>query len=182
MFTENTEELAQNKLILLYIIDQSNTPMGNQEIIEFIMEDNYMNYFLIQEYLRELVESKLLREVEGDDDKAYILSNEGKVILSYFEGRIDDKIRKEILDKFSRFGKHQEKTARIIGEYHEGGDEGYIANLKLIDKHNIMLSLSITVPTAEQAKTICSIWKDNPEHLYEALFGILVDGPRFIED
>ena len=44
MFTENTEELAQNKLLLLFIINKSK-PLTNEEITEFILENNYMNYF-----------------------------------------------------------------------------------------------------------------------------------------
>ena len=34
MFLENTEELAQNKLLLLYIINKSNRPLTNNEITE----------------------------------------------------------------------------------------------------------------------------------------------------
>ena len=36
MLIENTEELAQNKLLLLYIIDRPQVPLSNSEITEFV--------------------------------------------------------------------------------------------------------------------------------------------------
>lgn len=57
MFLENTEELAQNKLLLLYIIDKSNSSLTNNELTELVLKNNYMNYFLVQQYLSELIES-----------------------------------------------------------------------------------------------------------------------------
>ena len=45
MFIENTESLAQNKLLLLYIIDKSENSLTNEEITEFLLENNYMNIF-----------------------------------------------------------------------------------------------------------------------------------------
>ena len=71
MFIENTEELAQSKLLLLFIIDKSNTPLSNEELTEFILEKNYMNYFLTHQYLSELVETGFI-EYREEDNKKYI--------------------------------------------------------------------------------------------------------------
>ena len=60
MFIENTEELAQNKLLLLYLIKSAATVFTNTEITEFVLEKNYMNFFLVQQYLSELVESNFI--------------------------------------------------------------------------------------------------------------------------
>ncbi len=44
-FFDNTQELAQNKLLLLYIVNESYTPLSNEKITEIVLEKDYMNYF-----------------------------------------------------------------------------------------------------------------------------------------
>ena len=73
MFIENTEELAQNKLLLLYIIKSSPISFTNSEIIEFVLEKNYMNFFLVQQYLIELVESKFIEIIADNSKEVYII-------------------------------------------------------------------------------------------------------------
>ena len=81
MFIENTEELAQNKLLLLYIIDKSSVQLSNQDITELILEKNYMNYFLIQQYLSELVRTSFIEVVESDSKKVYKVLEKGSITL-----------------------------------------------------------------------------------------------------
>ena len=69
MFIENTEELAQNKLLLLYVIKVSKTPFDNNRITEFMLEKNYMNYFLVQQYLSELINSNFIEVIKQDSEE-----------------------------------------------------------------------------------------------------------------
>lgn len=109
MFIENTEELAQNKLLLLYIIDRSEKPLTNEQITEFMLENNYMNYFLIQQYLSELINSSFIEYSITENKKTYKMLDKGKATLSYFEDRIPKKIKEEIANKFSEI-KEDEKS------------------------------------------------------------------------
>ncbi|HHV39553.1 MAG TPA: DUF4364 family protein [Tepidimicrobium sp.] len=175
MFIENTEELAQNKLILLYIIDQSSIPLTNDEITEFVMENNYMNYFLIQQYLIELIESKFIKYIDEKEDRRYILSNKGNTTLFYFKDRINNRIKREISKKFSKLKKEIKKTTQIIGNFQKKNEKEYIVNLKLIKNQSAILNLSLTVPTADQARIICNKWKSDPECIYETIFNALIN-------
>ena len=79
MFNDNTEELAQNKLILLYIIDKSQSSLSNSQITEIVLEDNYMNYFLIQQFLSELVKSKFIEYTKNKGNEKYVLDRKSVV-------------------------------------------------------------------------------------------------------
>lgn len=57
---DNTRALAENKLIILYLIEKIEIPLSNSEIWQFALEKNLMDYFSVQQYLSELVESGLL--------------------------------------------------------------------------------------------------------------------------
>ncbi|NLV88030.1 MAG: DUF4364 family protein, partial [Tissierellia bacterium] len=82
MYLGNTEELAQNKLLLLYIIKFSNRTFTNNELTEFVLERNYMNYFFIQQYLSELVDSHFIEKTNTDSKEVYKLLEKGEIALS----------------------------------------------------------------------------------------------------
>ena len=183
MFEENTEELAQNKLLLLYIIDKSENLLTNELLTEFVLENNYMNYFLIQQYLSELIESEFIEYKDIKDEKKYILLDKGKITLSYFEDRISPAIKDEISNKFFKAKEEQIKAAEVIGEYYQNDDNEYIVNLKLIENTKTLFSLYLNVSTIEQAKLICNTWKDNTEYIYKNLINILAkDTVTLIQD
>ena len=175
MFIENTEELAQNKLLLLYIIDKSENSLSNEEISEFVLEKNLMNYFLIQQYLSELIESNFIEYVDTEDKKVYILLDKGKITLSYFEDRISTSIKEEICAKFTKIKEDEKKATQIIGEYFQKTDNEYIVNLRLIENTQNLFSLYLNVVTEKEGEIICNTWKSNTEYIYKNLLNMLVD-------
>lgn len=176
MFLENTEELAQNKLLLLYIINESNTPLTNNEITEFILENNYMNYFLTQQYLSELVSAGFIDyKKNGVKNKSvYILLEKGKATLSFFQDRIPEKIKEEISSKFKNGTKSKDKAAQVFGEYYKKDNNEYMVNLRLIEKKQTILSIYLDIPSENEAKRICDNWKNNTEYIYKNLLNMLV--------
>lgn len=175
MFFENTEELAQNKLLLLYIINESRKPLTNNEITEFVLQNNYMNYFLIQQYLSELVDSEFLEYKNSKEKNVYILLDKGKYTLSYFKDRIPKDIQEEISNKFSEMEAKQMKAAQITGEYYKKHDREYMVNIKLVENSKTLLSLYLSVPTEKQAQKICDVWEEKTEYIYKNLLNMLVD-------
>ena len=175
MFMENTEELAQNKLLLLYIIDKFENSLTNEEITEFVLEKNFMNYFLIQQYLSELVNSDFIEYINKEDKKVYLLLNKGKITLSYFEDRISTKVKKEISDKFAEIKEDEKIATQVTGEYFEKNENEYVVNLKLIENTETLFSLYLNVATVKQAQTICTTWKNNTEYIYKNILNMLAD-------
>ena len=173
MFVENTEELAQSKLLLLFIIDKSNTPLSNEELTEFILEKNYMNYFLIQQYLSELIETGFIKYCKEDDKKVYKILDKGKITLSYFEDRLPINIKNEISIEFKPTKNEDKLTSEVVGEYFKKDNGQYLVNLKLIENTETLFSLYLNVSTEEQAQKFCEIWKTNTEHIYINVFNML---------
>lgn len=175
MFIENTEELAQNKLLLLYLIKSSDTAFDNNEITEFVLEKNYMNYFLVQQYLIELVESNFIEVLEKDGRDVYLILDKGKVALSYFEERIPNKIKEELNVEFKKLVKKEKLETQIITEYYEKENNQYVVNLKLAENDDTLFSLYLDVATKKQADLICDRWKENTEHIYQSIINLLTD-------
>ena len=51
---ENSAELAENKLLVLYVIKSLRQAISKTQLTEIILENNFINYFTLQQYISEL--------------------------------------------------------------------------------------------------------------------------------
>lgn len=175
MLIENTEDLAQNKLLLLYIIEMSPNPFTKDELSEFVLEKNYMNYFLIQQYLSELLSSKFIELAEIDSKKVYTIMQSGTVALSYFHDRITDSIKEELKDQFGEKEKQDLIETQILCDYYEKENSQFVVNIKLVENEDPLFSVYLDVVTKKQAELICERWKKDPEYIYKSVIDLLVN-------
>lgn len=61
---ENSAELAENKLLVLYVIKSLKQPISNTQLTEIILENNFINYFTLQQYISELEYSNFVKYIE----------------------------------------------------------------------------------------------------------------------
>ncbi|MDF2523873.1 MAG: hypothetical protein K0R31_1514, partial [Clostridiales bacterium] len=78
------KEMAENKLILLYIIDKIKKPISNLQITKVILECKFMNYFLLQQFLNELCDSSLLSTNIVEEKTVYTINDKGRQMLEFF--------------------------------------------------------------------------------------------------
>lgn len=175
MFIDNSKELAQYKLLILYILDNAEIPMNNSEITQFLLENNYMNYFLAQQFISELVSSKFIEFSTKDGQEYYHLSNAGRDTLSFFNDRIPQTLKDEVNKRYQKKKEEMVKESQIIGNYYKKSESEYIVNLKVIEKDINLFSMSLNVVSNKQAKMICNNWKENPHEIYKKIIDLLID-------
>ena len=175
MFIENTEELAQNKLLLLYLIKLSPNTFTNSEITEFVLTKNYMNFFLVQQYLSELTESNFIETVEENSREIYNILEKGEIALSYFQDRIPNKIKEELNKEFGKIEKQNKIETQVITDYYEKANNQYVVNLKLMENEDTLFSLYLDVATKKHVELICNRWKEEPEFIYQNIINILTN-------
>ena len=92
------------KLIILYMLKKVEFPLTNSQISAFILEEQYTDYFTLQETLSDMVESRLLETQTIRNSTHYSLTDLGKETLEYFRvygldyGKIHIVFRKWVLD------------------------------------------------------------------------------------
>jgi len=175
MFIENTEELAQSKLLLLYLIKSAASAFTNSEITEFVLEKNYMNFFLVQQYLSELVESKFIETIKENSKDVYFILEKGEIALSYFEERIPNKIKQELNDEFKEENKKTIVETQVVSEFFEKENNQFVVNLKLVENDETLFSLYVDVATKMQVDLICSRWEKDTESIYQNIINLLTN-------
>ena len=175
MFSDNSEELAQNKLLLLYIIKESTYNFTKNQLTEFILEKNYMNFFLIQQYLSELIDSDFIELVENGNEEQYNLLEKGNIALDYFINKIPEKIKKDLEAEFQSQRIQQKKETQVLTEYYQREDGQYVVNLKLVENGDTLFSLYLNVATADQAEIISHSWKERTDFIYSETIKLFIE-------
>lgn len=175
MFNENYNELAEQKLIILYILDKIDAPITNSEFIQFVLENNSnMNYFYVQQYISELINTKFIKVTINNDKEMYELTELGKNTLKYFSFRIPKNTKSVIDEKYEKFKTKKIKETQILSDYFKKNETEYMVNLKVIENEITLFNLTLNVPSLKQAKHIANNWKSDSERIYKKIFDLLI--------
>ncbi len=96
---DNSLNLAENKLLLLHIIDKVDLPISNIQLTEIVLENNFINYFTLQEYIDDLISSQLINKINYKNKDRLVISSKGKEVLSLFKNRLS----KDSLSKLNSY-------------------------------------------------------------------------------
>ena len=164
-----TQELAENKLIILYILKRIDMPLTGEQINRIIVDNKLMNYFYLKHFLNELNDSKFIIF----EDNKFFLSESGLTALKLFLTHIPEETRKKI-DEYILYNKETFKQeSQYIAIYSKKSANEYIANCKVVENGITLIDLSISVVDAEQAKIICDNWKQKSQDIYGYIINTL---------
>ncbi len=171
----SVNQLAENKLILLYLIQKMAFPLSNSEICQFALEKNYMDYFSAQQYLSELVEAHLLKQNKHKNDTRYTLTQKGKDMIHYFISHLSENIKKEIDSYVQQNKKRIHTESEVTARYFLQPNNDYLVKCTLCDGDGTnLMEISLPVATKEQAKWICDNWKNNITRIYGTILNALI--------
>ena len=97
------------KLIILYMLNNAETSLTNSQISEFILDREYTNYFHLQQAISELEESDLVKRQTRSNTSYYMLTEDGKNTLMYFEKELSSDIKEDVRHYLRRTGKELQK-------------------------------------------------------------------------
>ena len=177
----STRQLAENKLILLYLIEKmqvvlSNNDttkflLSNSEICQFALEKNYMDYFTVQQYLEELVESGFLLKTKDNNATRYEVTEQGNQVLGFFMKQIPDSAKLEINSYVYENCKRLRAEYEVTANYFPELNNTYLVKCGVYDSDGSnLMEISVSVANKEQARQVCQNWKNNVNTLYGSIF------------
>lgn len=172
MFPDSREELAQNKLLLLYVIKKAPYAFSKDELTEYILERNLLNYFSIQQYINELLESGF---VELTVENKYKTLEKGIEALSYFDSKIPSKLKSQIKEDFKLEETEKQMDTQVVAEYYEKENGQYMVSLKLVENEEVLFSLYLSVASEEQAILISNSWKSKTDSIYMNIMNMFIN-------
>ena len=80
------------KLMVLYLLQQANLPISNEQISEFFLSKDYTNYMTLQQAISELLDAHLIKASTVRGKQRYEITREGEESLGFFGNDISDPI------------------------------------------------------------------------------------------
>lgn len=172
---DNTIELAENKLLLLYIIKSIKYPISHSQLTDIVLEKSFINYFMLQQYISELKESEFIKYEEKDNKEFVFLTKKGDTVLSLFKDRLSTNKTAIIDDYLSEKTEQIKKELNIFSDYVPDNKDSFIVTLKALEGDCLLLDLNVNVPSKAQAQELCSKWKNNSSEIYNKIIDALIN-------
>lgn len=163
---------TQDKLIILHTVKRLSKSITNLQMVDLILETTGIDYFSLQTLLLELQDKKLISLIETPENKYYKITEEGEKMLSSLSNLIPGFLLKRINTKINAIQKKLEQKTVIWADYTPISEDSFIVDCKISENDQILIHLSLNVPTKEQAIHICNKWYENPSRYYADIIKI----------
>ena len=159
------------KMIVLYLLSRVQHPLTQAQISDFILEKDYTTYLNLQTVFSQLSQAGLIEQKKVRNRTFLSLTADGASTLEMFAGELTAEIKQDV-DQFLRQNAVELRdTVSVTADYHlssEGG-KGYLADLTIREQSQLLLSLSVSLPTEEIAGSVCRKWEENSGDIYALL-------------
>ena len=153
-------------------------PLTNIELTNFILDNNIMDYFTLQQLLKDLCNSNFVVQNSKIGNEYYSISQEGTNVLDMFGDKLPDYFIKQVEQNFANLKMEIKKNRELLGHYYKKQEDEFIVSLQVIENESTIFSLSINVPDEEMAKHICKKWDSNPEGIFASIIKTLTSDPQ----
>jgi hypothetical protein len=184
----SSSEIVQNKLIILYMIDKLNMPVGNNALTRLVLEPRLMNYFMLQQCFNELCESKLLRlhnpaPVKSRDGSAgpessgsqegYVLTDSGRQTLQYFLNLLPPGLKKR-LDKLASESRGEIRMDSLVSaDFIPESENKFTVLCRMEESGFPLIELKAAAGTKKDARGVCENWKKHSAAIYAEIMEAL---------
>lgn len=172
--SKSVSELAESKLIILYLLYKMDLPLTNSQISQFTLEADYMDYFSLQQYLIELYENKLIDKNKDNNVTRYTITEDGERTLAYFIKHISENIRRNIKEYVRKTKGIVKLDFEVVANYFYNSENDYIVKCGVYENDMTLMEISVSVVSKEQAKFMCNNWKTNVNKFYGDILNLLI--------
>lgn len=174
--SDNTTALAENKVLILYILDKIPSGIIEDGLYKIISSINNVNYFYFKEVLTDLLDSKLVGIFTKEEEESVLkITSEGKSALSLtidvLPGILQLKADNIYKEQFSSIS---DKTS-IISEFIPQNENDYTIKCKIIEKNETIFEVRTFAGSRDRAKKIVDNWNKNASKIYPKILDILLE-------
>ena len=172
------DELVK-KLILLFIFDKMEIPLGDGSVDEIIaLNPSWMSYMECKDALFLLGESKFIHRTSAGAESRFHITESGRQALAHFFHKIPASIREEITnfsrDNRQKFKRNQEYTY----DYFKNSDGTHTVVLRIKD-YNVatdsLLEVRLKTPTRAGAQKAANRWRSCAALVYDWINNTMIE-------
>lgn len=170
MYIADNAEVAENKLIILYISRAMGMPLTNKRFTQIVTEGNFFNFFLLQHLIEDLVEnSYLTKSIENKTETVYDITKKGNETLDFLLYKVPGGIRNHI-DRIASSKYDKARKDRDIVSFIDVADDGsFLSVLEIRDNKRLLFSINFASPTRKDAMELATSLREQAESIYSEI-------------
>lgn len=172
--SSDNETLAENKALILYVLDKINKPISNDALLQLILSIDNMNYFYFQQFLLDLLENKYIINYDNEfNENVYEITNEGRETLALVKDIIPGITKFRVDNEFKENLEQIEDSLSITADFIPHSETDYSVKCKIVENNRTLFEITTFAGSREQAKKIADNWKEHATQIYPDLLDTL---------
>ena len=168
--SDNTTALAENKVLILYILNQLNSGIIEDGLYKIIASINDVNYFYFKEVLTDLMDSKLVGIFTKDEAESVLkITTEGKNALNLTQDVLPGLLKLKADNVFKK------EISSITDETSVIAENDYTIKCKISDNNETIFEVKTFAGSRDRAKRIVDNWNKNASKIYPKILDILLN-------
>jgi len=173
--TSDNETLAENKVLILYILSKIGKPVSNDALLNLVLAVTDMNYFYFQQFLLDLLENKYISSYIKDENTLYSITDFGKETLELTKDIVPGIIKLRVDSNFKSEMENFENKHSIIAEYIPRSENYFDITCKIVERNETIFEVKTFAGSQKQAKKIVDNWNNHADEIYPSILKILTD-------
>ena len=176
--TSDNETLAENKVLILYILNKIGKPVSNDALLNLVLAVTDMNYFYFQQFLLDLLENGYIMNYYKDDHSFYDITAFGKETLALTQDIIPGIIKLRVDSNFKEEMESFENAHSVVDEYTPRSETYFDITCKIVERNETIFEVKTFAGSLEQAKKIVDNWNNHADEMYPAMLNILANSKK----
>lgn len=163
------------KLTILYTLHRAEQPISNNQISNFLLENDFTDYFNVQQLMGELIDDGYVTRRTVRNKTFYTLTESGDSVFKLLSRDLAPSIKADV-DKYISDNRMEIKEElSYSADYYEVSIGHFNSHLYVEENGEKILEINVSSNSADEADHICAGWKKKSSELYPLIMSKLME-------
>ncbi len=173
--SDATTTLAENKVLILYILTRVSRDIKQDDLFKIITSINDINYFYFKQILTDLIDSKLVGSYTKEEEPVVRITSEGKNAYILTKDVLPGILKLKADNKFKEEFKNLAEESSVVAEFIPKNENDYTVKCKIIENNETVFEVRTFAGSRQRAKKIVDNWKEYANHIYPKILDLLLN-------
>lgn len=172
--SKNTTTLAENKVLILYLLNLIKGEIRQDDLFKIISSVNDMNYFYFKQVLTDLINSNLVGSYTKEDECVIKITSKGNNAYTLTKDVLPGIMKLKADNIFAKEFPNIEEESSVIAEFTPKNENEYIIKCKIIENNESIFEVKTFAGSRNMAKRIVDNWRQNATTIYPQILNSLL--------
>lgn len=173
--SNNSTTLAENKVLILYILNLINKDIRQDNLFKIISSINNINYFYFKQILTDLIDSKLVGSYTKEKEQVIRITSEGANAYVLTKDVLPGIMKLKADNIFEKELSSIKEESSVIAEFMPKNENDYTVTCKIVENNETVFEVKTFAGSRQRAKKIVDNWNTNATKIYPEILNILLN-------